>query len=145
MHSAEIVLGLLISLLPYAPAPLPRMKKATTDVIRMQGTWTLVQAKPACKVFQPIQIVMKKSVLRFRQGGKESEPWTIILNVRKRPKTLDMHPPDSCHPTDVIKAIYRLEKDLLTICYIRGEICPRPVAFSSEGDHCILVFKRSKH
>jgi uncharacterized protein (TIGR03067 family) len=145
-RSALLLLALLS--LAFAPAPLPRPAKRGPngeELKKMQGTWALVSEREEGRQLRVgnVRAVIEDNDLTFFVGGKKTGEWTFTLNATTKPKALDMQ---MCPPGDLlIRAVYALEGDTLTIC--QGGLVPRrrPADLSGQGPLGIKqVWKRVK-
>ena len=77
-------------------------------------------------------------------GQKESKS-VVSLDPTKNPKLYDEHVVDGAMKGKVIKGIYQLAGDTLTICYRFGDGKERPKTFDGKTDHVgLMVMKREK-
>jgi uncharacterized protein (TIGR03067 family) len=97
--------------LAFAPAPFPRPIKRDLnkeDLKLLQGTWK----EPGGFVW-----MISGSRLIFMVGGKTISEWQITLNARKKPKQFDLHWRAGSGQGVSPLGIYRLQGDILTVCF----------------------------
>jgi uncharacterized protein (TIGR03067 family) len=119
--------------------PEPR-RPAEAELKKLQGTWDVVKAVMAgrddtAKLKKDgAHAVIKKNEFTFveRQGRKDS--MSFVLNQKQKPGRMDLS-----DGNETIRAIYKLEKDVLTIAF-NDEGKEHPKGFDkSDG---LLVLKR---
>lgn len=126
-------------------------KKNEADLKAMVGKWTVEKAEIGGK-----DITEHLKVLKFeiRDGGKytaqvgeEKDDGTFTVDAAKKPKEMDVKPNGGPHKGKLVKAIYKLDGDTLTICYdFDAEKGKRPEKFESKPDTMLLLvtYKREK-
>jgi RNA polymerase sigma factor (sigma-70 family) len=137
--------------------------KATDELLKsdrfaIKGTWTLVSRESAGKKETIAEEDVKKGTSRLALGGDRfsmtengiTQEGTCKLNPDKTPKQIDLVIPQPDEvPQVVLKGIYTLEKDRLTICFNnpnRDYGLPRPGEFATQEGlkfPTLLVYKRS--
>jgi uncharacterized protein (TIGR03067 family) len=144
------ILGALMSL-GLAPSPFPHPIRG--DLKRLQGTWVMVAAqndpgKVAAEVFnEPIPgltwTIAGDSLLASTDPGIK---FRISLDVQATPKRLVATPPHPIFGVDRVQWIYRLQGDVLTVCFDPGGRSP-PSAFPGPDDQrlVLFVFKPKQH
>jgi len=123
---------------------------AKTDAIKkelaaLQGDWLVVSSVYEGKNLledEKVTINIKGDWVTIFGNGKKKDTSVVKLDPSKSPKAYDEHPLD---PEDnkVVLGIYKLEKDMLTLCYTMGK--ERPKAFDGKADDTgLIVMKRQK-
>ena len=121
-----------------------RQKPEKTDLELLQGTWVTTS--------QPLSGVKQEpKTVTFTFAGRnlalttdqQTNPWEVTLDSKTAPKSWDMK-----HRTDpdVMKAVYSLEGDTLTVChnYDLGGWSRRPKDLSDVSYRSKWVLKRQK-
>jgi uncharacterized protein (TIGR03067 family) len=83
----------------------------------------------------------------FQRGDKTVLTWAVkVIDVTKKPKTIDIEVADGTHKGTVYKGIYELDGDTLRICFAMPDRDGRPTEFKAgKGSVCALSeFKREK-
>ena len=78
--------------------------------------------------------------LEFTKGG-ETKKATYSINPAGKPKELDLKPEDK---DEAILGIYRIEKEVLTICIVEGQGNARPTEFAAKDRNVVVKLKRVK-
>jgi uncharacterized protein (TIGR03067 family) len=153
MNKAAI-LGLVfpaVALWAAAPIPAGGAKKARPDKEAIQGTWIWVSAEAGGKKkpdgeFKAKQVatVIRGDTMTVRHKGRETQSAKYRLDPTKSPKEIDLTI-EQGDRTFVLKGIYLLEGDSLTICQ-GGPDDARPKKFASEAGPAfgVLRLKREK-
>lgn len=136
----------LVAFLFLASDPCPEPADATKqDNKKLQGEWTLLKAlrngKAMDKDLTGVSLEIKGDKLTIHEK-KRDELATFKIDASKKPKHIDIIPPENAGKEMVVKGIYKLEKDELTILFSRGNK-ERPTKFE-ESTETLLVFKRKK-
>jgi uncharacterized protein (TIGR03067 family) len=112
---------------------------AKAELKKLQGTWDVVKAvvdgrDDSAKLKKDgAYLVIKKNEFTFVEGKGNKESMNFTLNVKKKPLRMDL-----AEGNKNIRAIYKIEKDVLTIAF--NERKDHPKAFDkSDG---LLVLKR---
>jgi uncharacterized protein (TIGR03067 family) len=116
------------------------------DLQALQGTWQAqsitengqdVPAEEAGK----LRLVFAGSTVTILTGEDKGPESTFTLDATNKPATMDIKDKKS----GTTLAIYRLEADVLTICFANpGETRPKEFASKRGAKQALLVFKRSK-
>jgi uncharacterized protein (TIGR03067 family) len=86
-------------------------------------------------------VVVKGDQMIAKTGGKD-DPATIKIDTSKNPAHIDLTSMKDGKP-EVNYGIYKLEKDVLTICALeKGDAKDRPTKFEPGDKYLILVFER---
>jgi uncharacterized protein (TIGR03067 family) len=140
---------LALVLLAVPAALVAEDKKADADLKAMVGKYGVQKAELGGKdLTEPLQ------VLKFEvtEGGKYTashgemiDAGTFTLNPTKTPKEMDVKPTGGPLKGKLVKAIYKIDGDVLTICYDHNA-GDRPTAFESKPDSTTLLvsYKRAK-
>ncbi len=87
------------------------------------------------------KVTIKDDQIIARLGGKE-DPATLKIDASKKPGQIDITSTKD-GKTEVNYGIYKVEKDVLTICATeKGESKDRPKEFKAEGNVVILTMKK---
>jgi len=118
--------------------PEPR-RPAEAELKKLQGTWDVVKAvvdgrDDSAKLKDAgAHAVIKKSEFTLVEGKGNKDSMTFTLNTKKKPVQMDLS-----DGNEKIRAIYKVEKDVLTIAF--NERKDHPKGFDkSDG---LLVLKR---
>lgn len=140
------VLPLIVLVLPgFAPAPAPKPDPSARDLECLQGTWELVE-----EIYEGssephragIQVTIVRDRFTFVCNGKTSDSYFMRVNARSKPKSIALTGRISGIAT---VAIYSLDGDTLTFCWLRGLEPTPPPDLSGKGPNAWkMVFKRSK-
>src|SRR5262245_8919326 len=125
-------IGLLIAscLLLAAQDPCPEPPDATkADLKKLQGTWKVEKLESGGKAQTDkvgIRMIVKDDMLTIKED-KRDEVTTFKLNGKKKPKEIDIAPKNG--PKMGVPGIYKLDRDTLSICFVKGGDGPRPKGF----------------
>jgi uncharacterized protein (TIGR03067 family) len=130
----------------------PQKKEIKQEMDRFQGTWapqsSVTEGKAAAKEeLAVLRLLIKGDRWSYSIGGGPSvfqpEP-TFSVNPNVSPKTLDVISVKQ-KGKNLLRAIYELKGDSLTICFAVGD-AERPKEFkSSAGSRCgVTIYKRVK-
>ena len=131
--------------LAFAPAPLPKHRKAEGELDKLQGTWVLTRQECAGVPDKNLRITIVIRGTRFRyldaRGATISE-WSLALDTESNPKRLDMA--DLGRPTSSQWGVYRFEGEVLKTC-CTWQMGARPADFDSRKPLRIFsVYRRIK-
>ena len=138
----SLVLVLASLSLAFAPAPFPRRQPAfASDAQRIQGDWLLTTQ------FHNGSETRTTDGTRwvFGQGGKMQIvsggrfDWTYSINPAATPRTLDMS-----FGGNVLRAVYSVDNDTLTITYNPGDWGKRPAGLRASANDLRMTFKRQR-
>src|SRR5262249_52274130 len=115
--------GLLVLVASLSLAAAPQKDAGKTDLDLVQGTWNDagLEGSGAVRMGEftdGLKIIIKGNRMTF-QGPASNEELTFKLDPAKKPKEIDLTPPDAKQGT--FQGIYALEGDRLKICYGRKE------------------------
>ncbi|HEX4606945.1 MAG TPA: hypothetical protein VH092_01945 [Urbifossiella sp.] len=90
-----------------------------------------------------------KIAVRIPTLNADQAPWKYVIDDTKQPKQIDLFLTEGRLANKVLKGIYKVENNVLTVCFPKGdavnvEAVPRPVAFdvSRRSDIQILRLRR---
>ena len=128
-----------------SPEAAPDLK---AELAKHEGIWRAVSFRRDGKETDPAVV---RSITReadgdrvvWRRDGKSFSASTIVLGPAAEPKTIDIHADGGPGRDKVVRGIYKLEGDRLTLCTADPDQ-PRPTAFRADaGDRwTLMVFKR---
>ncbi len=134
--------------LAFPLSPVVRGADAGDD--KMDGTWLMESAEIGGQKFpdeirKAAKLVIKDGKYTVTIGPGESDQGTVKLDLKAKPKTMDITSTDGPNKGKTILAIYELNDDTMKVCYDLGGKS-RPTAFKSEpGTQLFLVtYKRQK-
>jgi uncharacterized protein (TIGR03067 family) len=120
---------------------------AKKELQRLQGTWKvlkmLMEGKPVPdEMIEKAQVVVSGHKATVKIGEKDETAF-ITVDPTKKPAAIDVRPEKE---KGVIKGIYKLEKDRLTVCIAGKPDAPRPKEFTSteESGTGLIVLERVK-
>jgi len=133
-----------LALVMFTAAPVPKGAEKPPPTI--QGEWKVVEylhngkfggtaGQNATFIFKDVKLAIHKR--------ERPEIVTYKLDPTATPATIDFVSEKA--PTEVVRGIYKLENDKLTICFPRGQ-GDRPTKFESpeKGDITLFVLERVK-
>jgi uncharacterized protein (TIGR03067 family) len=134
---------------PCAPAPLPKPDNPKTELKKLQGTWVITHQELAGSPRKVpgvvVEAVFTADRLAFQRLGRKTTEYAITLDLKKKPRTIDLKRPGT--PT-VFAGIYSLEGDTLKLCYFLSKAkdgSDRPKSFVTTGTrNGLMVMKRRK-
>lgn len=140
MNSLTVV---ALASLVAAPVPKEAPKPPSLD-----GDWKMVALIHSGMPRGPERLgglaVIKGDAMTVREGEGD-EAMTFQLDPKATPATIDITPGRGAAPGQVVKGIYKLENDKLTICFTMGG-AERPKEFQSglNSNVGLLVLERVK-
>jgi uncharacterized protein (TIGR03067 family) len=137
-------------LLVLVAAPLCAEDDAKKALESFQGEWKIVEFikeglpdKPEELKDAKVVVDGSKMTITRRPGRKEQT--TITLDSKATPMAIDIKPDAKDEAKFLIKGIYKLEKDKLTICYaLEGRDRPKEFKAEDETNQAIFVLERVK-
>jgi uncharacterized protein (TIGR03067 family) len=145
----------------FAPAPFPKRQSNADGLADVQGTWDMVsysrvliwlttKTTRVTASFKPPEgqttvVVIAGDQLKFRSGNATSgTDWRIVMNANRKPGAIDIYEEISAgHFKDMCQGIYKVEQNILTICYAEpGE--GRPTEFTIEKGNWLVILKRQQ-
>jgi uncharacterized protein (TIGR03067 family) len=144
MSRRLLLLAALALAVGFAPAPLPRRERASTeeqDLRRLQGTWVVVKYLSNGR-----DILGQQGSYLFTFEGRRTiclqnnhrSEWTYELSAATSPRQITSK---EAKGNVVLKGIYRFEGDTFVLCETVGD-GPRPTEFGSKGSTTLLVMRR---
>jgi uncharacterized protein (TIGR03067 family) len=125
----------------------PKQDDVKKEMAQFQGTWECVSVEVDGKKtpYKGFTVVLKGDQWTVCEGGRCAAKVTFELKPTKKPKTIDLVDTD-VEKKRVIRGIYSLEGDTLTVCYRESEKGDRPTEFATAPDSglVLLVLKREK-
>jgi len=124
--------------------------KSVADLKAMVGKWDIAKAELGGK---DITEHLKNMKFEIAEGGKytaqlgeEKDVGAFTVDTAKKPKEMDIKGDGGPNKGKLIKAIYKLDGDTMTICYELGGGETRPAKFESKDDTKLLLvnYKRKK-
>ena len=98
----------------------PTKDPATRELAKLQGTWVMVGAEEKGNPLTPQEVkeedwtlVVKGNTLTWLRRGKVAQRWTVRLDPKKQPATMDLIYPDG---SGTNHALYSLTGDKFTLC-----------------------------
>jgi uncharacterized protein (TIGR03067 family) len=139
---------------PAAKAPEKKEAKTESDKDKLQGTWVIVDLEQDGKKVEEktavgnMRIIFDGDQVKVVEADESgASEGSYRLNPEKSPKEMDMVLTQvGRDQKEDIRAIYRLEDDLLTLC--AGDPGTRPTEFTTGGKtgkgKTLMTFKRSR-
>lgn len=139
----------LVCVAPDRPDPTP---KDTAPIVpfraQLNGEWRVVQSLIAGRAhtsIKPNQAVFvfdgdKMMIRREDVGGKEL-PYTIVVNGKSNPATIDVSIGKTKSPKTFSAGIIKIEGDVLTMCLQSGVAANRPTEFASHQDSRTILWQ----
>jgi uncharacterized protein (TIGR03067 family) len=122
------------------------------DAKKLEGKWVVKSAERGGKPVDldkeehiPQSLTFKGDKITMAGKGREHSG-TCKLGRDDKLHTMDLTPDDADSKDRVMKALYSLKDDTLTICVNEGKLDDRPKEISAkEGSHCaVVIFTREK-
>jgi len=142
---AIVAACLALVLAAQTPEPSPEVK---AELAKHRGVWRSVSFRREGKetaeaVVRSITREVDGDRVVWRRDGKSFSGSTIVLDPGADPKTIDVHADGGPGRDKVVRGLYKLEGDRLTLCTADPDQ-PRPTAFRAEpGDRwTLMVFDR---
>lgn len=131
-----------------APGPSASDDPVRRDLERMQGLWTLVSLEVNGRKADPDQVRSWVLVIEgqvYNPGsGETSTEYSFRIDPTRNPRAIDMMPREGSLKGCVLRGVYRLEGDTLTICRALDSENERPAGFRTrpESGLSMVVWKR---
>lgn len=125
---------------------------ADREWAQFAGTWQRISTltdgttTPAARARQFQLVLTRERTYKVHVSGKLITEGTAVLDVAKKPKTVDMTPTTGPGKGVPLLGIYELEGDTYRICYaLAGK--PRPTQFAAPAGsgHVLIVYQRAKN
>ena len=130
-------------------ADAPKVEPDKDEVKALQGKWLVKEhehggKKTAAKVLANLSLEVSGSKMTTRDAGNLKEGTSIVaIDAKAKPATLDLKVESGSDAGKVVKAIYKLEGDTLTICVAEpGKDRPKAFAAREASGHTLMVFKK---
>jgi uncharacterized protein (TIGR03067 family) len=113
----------------------------------LQGTWKilkLITPKGEDEAWRDgLFIIGEDDSAELRKGG-ETKKATVKINPAAKPKEIDITPGDDTNK--LMRGIYKIEKDTLTICIAHRPTSDRPTEFKApeDGQAVLVTLEKSK-
>lgn len=150
-------LGVLLLFLAAAAAgarggepPGPDDPAVRAELERFQGIWTLESMEVDGKKVPDDQIRGWLLVIEGDQynpgSGQLSIEYSFRINPARNPKGIDLIPHEGSNKDRLLRGVYTLKNDRLTICRVRFPEYERPAGFVTRPDSGLVtsVWKRRK-
>lgn len=115
-----------------------------TDLDLLQGTW---DAYRAIEDGKDVSLDEDTPGIRFKgnkafqvKNDKETMPAAVALDSTKTPKEIRLTPDDPAHKAEVMTGIYKIEENLLTLCFSSDNDVPKE--FKSDRNHIVFVYRK---
>jgi uncharacterized protein (TIGR03067 family) len=129
-------------------------KKAELDsqqLKKLAGNWDVTQEEhggkktPAKKLFN-LAVEISGKQMTTREGTDVKEDATIVaLDAKPKPGAIDLKIASGSDVGKVVKAIWKLDGDVLTLCVAEaGKDRPKEFSAKEGTGHTLLVFKKNK-
>jgi len=126
-------------------------KKAEADLKSVVGKWTVEKAElggvDRTELFKALKFEILEGAKYSVEIGKEKDEGTFTVDPAKSPKEIDITSTAGPNKGKLIKAIYKIDGDTLTVCYELGtDKGTRPEKFESKPKTAVFLvtYKREK-
>jgi uncharacterized protein (TIGR03067 family) len=103
----------------------------------------ILAGKPRDLASDPITATVKGDRMGF---GSPDDNWRLVLDVKPGARRIDFHRVKPLGDSDLLRGVYRLEGDTLTMCWRMGkDEKDRPTGFDpAQRNVWVYVYKRHK-
>jgi uncharacterized protein (TIGR03067 family) len=120
-----------------------RWQRSRKELLALQGTWAATCGQTDGTKWSPAKVLKFQLVVQGERYciscGERREEGTIRLLSREH---ADLLPATGAHAAQVIRGIFRVERDRLVLC-LGAPNQKRPSGFSAEQDsECVLIILR---
>jgi len=127
----------------------PAADPAKEALDALQGEWKIVESVKKGTADEPKEFADRKVTIKddklkvVRAGSKREEAFVLALDPKTDPKAIDV---SETGEKEILKGIYKLDKDRLTICVSADPDGARPKEFKSteKPNVTLLVMERVK-
>ena len=135
----EFAMNLVVALAiaSFVAAPIPKASPEKEALAAFQGEWKMVEFVKGGEAetkeeLEGSKVVAAGDKLTITAGKRKSEELTFTLDPKSEPAVIDLKPLKASKEV-IVKGIYKLEKDKLTICFGLNA-SERPKEFKSDQD-----------
>jgi uncharacterized protein (TIGR03067 family) len=125
----------------------PQQDGVKKEMAKFQGTWKFIsmEVDGTKTPYKGLTVVLKGDQWTVCEGDRCAAKVTFELNPTKKPQTIDLVDVD-VEKKRLIRGIYSLEGETLTVCYRNSEKGHRPTEFATKPDSGLVLFvlKRQK-
>jgi uncharacterized protein (TIGR03067 family) len=139
---------MLAALLLVLVADTPKVDKP--ELMKVQGKWIVTEhvhggMNTPAKKLANLSLEVQGSKMITREAGALKEGTTIIgLDPEAKPGSLDLKVDTGDDTGKVVKAIWKLSGDTLTICVAEpGKDRPKEFEGKKDSGHTLMVFKKA--
>jgi uncharacterized protein (TIGR03067 family) len=142
------MLATLLLLVLAGKAPTPA---TGNELKKLQGSWTVAESehggkKVPAKELAKLTVEVADNKMTTRDAGEIKEEASItLIDGKAKPAALDVKITSGSDSGKVVKGIYKLDGDTLTICVAEpGKDRPEAFAAKAGSGHTLMVLKRKK-
>jgi uncharacterized protein (TIGR03067 family) len=149
MYRRQMILwGVGLLAIPCGDAARAHDDPAKDELKRHEGTWVAISSiyegeEAPAKITSSIKRIVTGDRVVWQRDGKSFAGTRIVLDPTQEPRTIDVIPEGGRNRGEHIPGIYKLERDLLTICMAApGKPRPREFTARKGSERTLRVFKR---